>query len=205
MCWSTRRRHPTFALAAEASPRFHESVIQFNLLAPLHLAQEANRHVKRQDGGRVILFFGSVSALRPSPGTAYGAAKAGALRLVQSLAVEWAPRVRLAAVSPGPALTQQAGLHFGDADGVASVANTTPLGRLAAPADIGAACVSLASPRGAYVSGTNLVYMAEPNGRRFWLRPMRSMLAFPDKCTVDRSCWASPPYEAGERINPPPS
>jgi NAD(P)-dependent dehydrogenase (short-subunit alcohol dehydrogenase family) len=147
-----------FAMAAEASPRFHEAIIQLNLLAPLHLAQEANRHMQQQVGGGVILFIGSVSALRPSPGTAaYGAAKAGVLSLVQSLAVEWAPRVRLAAVSPGPVLTEQAGMHFGDEEGVAAVADTIPLGRLATPDDIGAACVFLASPSGAYASGTNLV------------------------------------------------
>ncbi|MCW3479639.1 SDR family oxidoreductase [Neisseriaceae bacterium JH1-16] len=147
-----------YALAADASPRFHESVIQLNLLAPLHLAQRANRQMQQQDQGGVVLFVGSVSALRPSPGTAaYGAAKAGVLSLVESLAVEWAPKVRLAAVSPGPVLTAQAALHFGDAAGIAAVGATIPLGRMANPDDIGNACVFLASPAGSYVSGSNLV------------------------------------------------
>jgi len=147
-----------YALAADASPRFHESVIQLNLLVPLHLAQRANRVMQQQASGGVVLFVGSVSALRPSPGTAaYGAAKAGVLSLVESLAVEWAPKVRLAAVSPGPVLTEQAALHFGDAAGIAAVDATIPLGRMAQPDDIGNACVFLASPAGSYVSGSNLV------------------------------------------------
>ncbi|TXH05934.1 MAG: SDR family oxidoreductase [Nevskiaceae bacterium] len=146
-----------FALAAKASPRFHEKIFALNLLAPLHLAQKANALMQAQAEGGSIIFIGSVSALRPSPGTAaYGAAKAAVLSLVQSLAVEWAPKVRVTAVSPGPVLTEQSDLHYGDADGVTAVAKTIPMQRLASPADIGNACVWLASPAAAYVSGTNL-------------------------------------------------
>lgn len=144
------------ALAAQASPRFHEKIIALNLLAPLHLAQKAQALMQARGG--CIVFVASVSALRPSPGTAaYGAAKAGVLSLVQSLAVEWAPRVRVVAVTPGLVRTEQSHLHYGDDAGLAAVAHTVPLGRLAEPADIGAACVWLASPAAAYVSGSNIV------------------------------------------------
>lgn len=147
-----------FAMADKASPRFHEKIFALNLLAPLHFAQKANALMQAQSEGGAIVFVASISALRPSPGTAaYGAAKAGVLSLVQSLAVEWAPKVRLTAVSPGPVLTEHAEMHFGDAAGVAAVAKTIPLQRLATPADIGAACVWLSSPAAAYVSGSNLV------------------------------------------------
>lgn len=147
-----------FALADSASPRFHESIIRLNLLAPLHLAQKANALMQAQDSGGAILFIGSVSGLRPSPGTAaYGAAKAGALSLVQSLAVEWAPKVRVCAISPGLVLTEQSALHYGDEAGLARVANTIPARRLAEPKEIGAACVWMASEAASYASGSNLV------------------------------------------------
>lgn len=147
-----------FAMADKASPRFHESIIALNLLAPLHLAQKANAMMQAQAGGGVIVFVASVSALRPSPGTAaYGAAKAGILSLTTSLAVEWAPKVRVVAVSPGLVRTEQSGLHYGDEAGIAAVAQTVPMARLAEPADIGNACVWLASPEASYASGTNLV------------------------------------------------
>jgi NAD(P)-dependent dehydrogenase (short-subunit alcohol dehydrogenase family) len=147
-----------FAMADTASPRFHEKIFALNLLAPFHLAQKANALMQRQDRGGVIEFVGSVSALRPSPGTAaYGAAKAAVLSLVQSLAVEWAPKVRVVAVTPGPVRTELSALHYGDEAGIAAVANTIPLQRLAEPADIGAACVWLASAAAAYVSGTQLM------------------------------------------------
>lgn len=146
-----------FAMADKASPRFHEKIFALNLLAPFHLAQKANALMQRQPEGGAILFIGSVSALRPSPGTAaYGAAKAAVLSLVQSLAVEWAPKVRLVAVSPGPVRTELSALHYGDEAGVAAVAKTIPLGRLAEPADIGATCVWLTSKAAAYISGINI-------------------------------------------------
>lgn len=147
-----------FAMADKVSPRFHEKIIALNLTAPLHLAQKANGLMQAQGSGGVIVFVASISALRPSPGTAaYGAAKAGILSLTQSLAVEWAPKVRVVAVSPGLVRTEQSGLHYGDAAGIAAVAATVPMGRLAEPADIGDACVWLASPGASYASGTNLV------------------------------------------------
>jgi NAD(P)-dependent dehydrogenase (short-subunit alcohol dehydrogenase family) len=145
------------APAATASPRLHARVIELNLIAPLHVAQAANVVMQHQPGGGSIIMIGSVSGIRPSPGTAaYGAAKAGLHHLVTSLAIEWAPRVRLNTVVPGFVATESAASHYGDADGVAAVAATVPLGRLATPDDVAEACLFLASPRAAYVSGASL-------------------------------------------------
>lgn len=144
--------------AATVSPRFHEGVIKLNLLATLHASQAANAQMQQQDSGGVIVCIGSISALRPSPGTAaYGAAKAAVLSLVSSLAVEWAPKVRVVAVSPGLVRTEQSHLHYGDDAGVAAVGQTIPLGRMAEPADIADACLFVASRRAGYLSGTNLL------------------------------------------------
>lgn len=147
-----------FALAAETSPRFHESILRLNLIAPLNVAQHANRLMQAQESGGSIVFIGSISALRASPGTAaYGAAKAGILSLVQSLAVEWAPKVRVVAVSPGLVKTEQSHLHYGDEEGIAAVSQTIPAGRMAEPEDIGNACLFVASPQAGYASGCNLL------------------------------------------------
>jgi NAD(P)-dependent dehydrogenase (short-subunit alcohol dehydrogenase family) len=144
--------------AATASPRFHESILRLNLIAPLHFAQRANRTMQQQEGGGVIIGITSVSATRPSPGTAaYGAAKAGIESLTRSLAVEWAPKVRVVAVAAGMVETEQSELHYGDAQGVAAVGATVPVGRMAQPRDIGDACAYLASPLASYVSGTTLL------------------------------------------------
>lgn len=144
--------------AATASPRFSESILRLNLLAPLNTAQQANQLMQQQAEGGVIIFIGSVSASRPSPGTAaYGAAKAGIVSLASSLAVEWAPRVRVLCISPGLIQTEQSHLHYGDAAGIAAVGQTIPVGRMGDPQDIANACVFAASPMAAYFSGTNLL------------------------------------------------
>lgn len=146
------------AEAATASARFAAAIVMLNLQSALTCGQRANELMQRQDSGGVIINIGSVSGLRASPGTAaYGAAKAGLINLTSSLAVEWAPKVRVNCVSAGLILTEQAHIHYGDEVGQAKVAATVPLGRLGVPRDVGDACVFLASPRASYISGANLV------------------------------------------------
>jgi NAD(P)-dependent dehydrogenase (short-subunit alcohol dehydrogenase family) len=143
--------------AATASPRLHAKVVELNLLAPLLVAQAANRVMQDQDSGGAIVMVSSVSGHRPSPGTAaYGAAKAGLDNLVGTLAVEWAPKVRVNSVVAGMVRTEQAHLHYGDDAGLAAVAATVPLGRLAEPEEIGRCVAFLASPLASYVSGATL-------------------------------------------------
>jgi NAD(P)-dependent dehydrogenase (short-subunit alcohol dehydrogenase family) len=146
------------AEAAKASPRFSAAIIALNLTAPLNFAQRANGVMQRQDSGGSIINIASVSGVRPSPGTAaYGAAKAGLLNLTQSLAVEWAPKVRVNAVTAGLIRTELAHLHYGDEQGILRVGKTVPLGRLGEPDDVADACVFFASPLSRYVSGANLL------------------------------------------------
>lgn len=145
-----------YADAATASPRFSESIVRLNLLAPLFFAQACNAVMQQQEGGSIVN-IASVSAQRPSPGTAaYGAAKAGLLNLSSSLAVEWAPKVRSNTIIAGLIRTEQSHLHYGDEAGIAAVGETIPLGRMAVPNDIAEACLFLASDMASYVSGAAL-------------------------------------------------
>lgn len=146
-----------FADAATASPRFSESIIRLNLLAPLNFAQCANAVMQEQEEGGAIVNIASVSAVRPSPGTAaYGAAKAGLVNLTTSLAVEWAPKVRINAIIGGLIRTEQSHLHYGDEAGIEAVGKTIPLGRMALPEDIGDACLYLSGELSSYVSGSTV-------------------------------------------------
>lgn len=144
--------------AADASPRFSEAIVRLNLLAPLQVSQAANRVMQAQDGGGAIVNITSVSAVRPSPGTAaYGAAKAGLVSLTQTLAIEWAPKVRVNAVSCGLVATEDSLDHYGGESGIERVAATVPLGRFGTPGDVADAVTFLASPLASYITGANLV------------------------------------------------
>jgi NAD(P)-dependent dehydrogenase (short-subunit alcohol dehydrogenase family) len=144
--------------SATASPRFSRAIIELNLVAPLVFSQHAYAVMKDQESGGSIVNIASVSGTRPNPGSvAYGAAKAGLLNLTATLAVDFAPKVRVNAVTAGLIVTEQAHLFYGDEDGIAAVGATVPLGRMGTPHDIAGVCLFLASPLAAYVSGANIL------------------------------------------------
>jgi NAD(P)-dependent dehydrogenase (short-subunit alcohol dehydrogenase family) len=139
------------------SPRFSESIIRLNLLAPLFVSQAANHLMQRQETGGSIVNIASVTVPRPEPQTAaYGAAKAGLCNLTQAYALAWAPKVRVNAIIAGLIRTELAHLHYGDEAGIAKVASTIPLQRMATPEDMANACLYLASPLSSYVTGSSL-------------------------------------------------
>ena len=146
-----------YVLAAEATPNLNRKIIELNLIAALTVSQRANAHMQTQPEGGSVVNISSVSGRRPTPGTAaYGAAKAGLENLTATLAVEWAPKVRVNALVAGMVETEQSALFYGDAESLSRVAATVPLGRLAKPSDIGWAAAFLASEVASYVSGATL-------------------------------------------------
>lgn len=143
--------------AADASAGFIEKVVALNLLAPFYVAQAAYAVMHSQAEGGTIINICSLSGTRPSPGTAaYGAAKAGLANLTTSLAMEWAPKVRVNSVTVGYLETEQADLHFGSAEDVAAIERTIPMGRLVQPSDVAQACLYLASPDAHALTGADI-------------------------------------------------
>lgn len=143
--------------AAEASAKFSRKIVELNLLGPLSVSTHANAVMQAQYTGGSIVNVASVSGRRPTPGTvAYGAAKAGIESITSTLAVEWAPKVRVNSVVVGMVETEQSELFYGDADSIAAISKNVPLGRLATPADVGWAAAFLASEAASYISGASL-------------------------------------------------
>jgi NAD(P)-dependent dehydrogenase (short-subunit alcohol dehydrogenase family) len=141
-----------FSPFSDGSPRYQRAITELNFLSAAFVAQAAYPHLRESRGSLVNIT--SISARRPSPGTAiYGAAKAALESLTQSLAIEWAPDVRVNAVSCGLVATEASLDHYGDPEQYARVAATIPRGRLADPAEIGAACVLLASDLSSHTTG----------------------------------------------------
>ena len=146
-----------YVLTADASAKFNRRIIELNLFGPLSVSHHANTYMQQQPQGGSIVNVGSVSGRRPTPGTAaYGAAKAGVESLTSTLAVEWAPKVRVNSVVVGMVETEQSELFYGDAESIAAISKNVPLGRLAKPVDVGWAAAFLASDAASYISGASL-------------------------------------------------
>jgi NAD(P)-dependent dehydrogenase (short-subunit alcohol dehydrogenase family) len=146
------------AAAATASPRFSRAIVELNLVAPLLVTQRANEVMQGQGSGGSVINISSLTGMRPSPGTAaYGAAKAGLINLTQSLAVEFAPKVRVNCVTAGALATEELHQQYGGDVYFEKVAATVPLGRMGTPADVAQACLFLASESAAFITGANLV------------------------------------------------
>lgn len=143
-----------YALAADASPRFHAKVMDLNFTSALLVAQAANKVMQAQESGGAIINISSISALRPSPGTAvYGAAKAAVDQLTVSLGQEWAPKVRINAINVGLCRTENTADHYGGDATVAAIEKTIPLGRMARPEEVGQVALFLGSDLASYVTG----------------------------------------------------
>src|SRR6202011_5913861 len=123
-----------------------------NVQAPYLLVSVLGpKMVARGDG--VIINLASRAGTVGQPNTAaYGATKAALASLARSWAAEYGPSgIRVNAISPGPVYTNAAGREVFDAS-----AQTTLLGRAAEPQEIGDLIGFLASPRAAYITGTNI-------------------------------------------------
>ncbi len=112
-----------------------------------------------KEGSPCIINIVAGYAWTGAPGVSHsGAAKAAVLNLTKSLAVEWAPSVRVNAVSPGPIGGTEGMKRLGEDLGLAdALIKGTPLARMGDADDIAAACLYLASEAADYVTGSCLV------------------------------------------------
>jgi 3-oxoacyl-[acyl-carrier protein] reductase len=122
-----------------------------------HLARAVGPPMTERGSGAIVC-IASVSGLRSAPRHGpYGAAKAGLMALVRTLAVELAEHgVRVNAVAPGAVLTPRV-IDLISEEGRAESASSIPLRRYASPDEIAAAVAFLASDLASYVTGQTLV------------------------------------------------
>ena len=140
-----------------ASPKFHEAIIDLNLTAPLNLSQKIAKKMIKQKTVSNIINISSVTATRPTPGSAaYGAAKGALVNLTKTLAVEWAPKIKVNSIIVGYIETENSILHYGSKSEIKKVAKTIPLKRMGQPQDIANACVFFASDLAEWVTGSAL-------------------------------------------------
>ncbi|MGH2784316.1 MAG: SDR family NAD(P)-dependent oxidoreductase [Actinomycetota bacterium] len=122
------------------------------------LFSQAAGRAMADDGGGVMTFVASVSGVTSAPKHApYGAAKAGLMSWVRTLAVELGPRnIRANAVAPGFVWTPRISRLIGEEARKAQEPNV-PLHRVAIPSDIAGAILYLSSDLASYVNGQTLI------------------------------------------------
>lgn len=136
-------------------------------LTSAFLCTQAAARIMRDRGGSVS-HVASIEASQPAAGHAhYSAAKAALVMHARAAALEYGRHgIRVNAVSPG--LVDRPGLTEDWPAGVDRWHAAAPLTRLGTPADVGNACVFLASPMASWITGHNLTVDGGVTARPTW-------------------------------------
>jgi NAD(P)-dependent dehydrogenase (short-subunit alcohol dehydrogenase family) len=142
----------------EWDPDEWDRIVRLNLTGVFH-GLRVGAPLIVETGGGAVVSTASISGTRPSAGEApYAAAKAAVAALTATAALEYAPTVRVNAVSPGM-------IHTGLTDILLSgfewtvphMEAKTPLARVGTPEDVADVVVFLCSDLARFVTGQNLV------------------------------------------------
>ncbi|MGB6866185.1 MAG: SDR family oxidoreductase [Candidatus Aminicenantaceae bacterium] len=127
-------------------------VLRVNLDGAFLCAQEAISRMKQQGKG-VVLFTASTNGLEGHPLYAdYNASKAGVIVLAKTLALEFAPWLRVNAVCPGYVLTPMQKAEY-TPEQLKKMNEDIPLQRQASPEEVAALFAFLASDEAAFITG----------------------------------------------------
>ena len=148
--------HPVTEVSYAQWQAAWQQTIAVNLTGAANVTWCAVQHMIRGGGGRIVN-VSSRGAFRGEPGQpAYGASKAGLNAFGQSLAVALAPHgIAVATVAPGFVETDMAADHLRPPRGEAIKAQS-PFNRVAAPEEVAAAVLYLASAEAEWASGAIL-------------------------------------------------
>jgi 2-deoxy-D-gluconate 3-dehydrogenase len=140
----------------DTSAEVFDQQMNLNLRYFFLISQAVARSFISRGQPGAIVGIASVDGQRAAPMRGvYGAAKAGLISLVQTMAIEWAPHhIRVNAVAPGHIVTprlfdtpQRAELYAG---------SLLPMRQRGTPDDIAGAALFLASDMARYITGTTL-------------------------------------------------
>ncbi|MCZ2077500.1 MAG: SDR family oxidoreductase [Bryobacteraceae bacterium] len=138
-----------------------EACLAANLKSVWLCARAAYPLLSRSDAGAVVTIASMHGIKASRNGFPYSVAKGGLLALTRTLAVEWAPNIRVNAVIPGQiesVRTEPFFQSFRDPDETRRrVLSTYPMRRLGKPADVAKAALFLASDDAAWITGTYLI------------------------------------------------
>jgi len=135
-------------------PDGFDQTLSVNLRAAFRCIQEAGEYL---EAGASVVNVASVGGLVGLPRQhPYVASKHGLVGLTKSVALDWAPEVRVNAIAPGYVATELTDELQTDEQLRQSIVERTPLERFADPAEIAGPAVFLASDAASYVTGSCL-------------------------------------------------
>ena len=136
----------------EVTESLFDSVLNLNFKGPFRLASQVAKRMADGEGGSIINISSSGSLVPLPHVVPYGSAKAAINAMSLSLAHEYAPKVRVNTICPGPFLTDIAKAWPEQMRQSADNA----LGRPGYPEEIVTAALYLASPASSFTTGSLL-------------------------------------------------
>ena len=133
-----------------------DALVRENLKTPFLCAKAVAGAMMSQGKGSIINISSTEGMRSAATCAAYAAAKAGVINLTRSLAVEWAPHIRVNCICPG--FIENPGLPRAlEADGgLKEKLSRVPLRHMGKPEDIVGGVVYFASDASSYVTGALL-------------------------------------------------
>lgn len=130
-----------------------EEMFRVNTFSAYYLSREASRVMRRGS----LIFIGSTAGERGEPGHShYAGSKAALWGLVQSLAQELAPEIRVNLVSPGWVRTPMSEDTFRQPGRLQRIVSRIPMRRVAEPEDVASAVEFLAADAQCHLTGVDL-------------------------------------------------
>ncbi|MBW2423060.1 MAG: glucose 1-dehydrogenase [Deltaproteobacteria bacterium] len=140
--------------ALETSERFFERALRMNVTQAFLLTRMVvPRMVETAGGGAIVNISSRSSDMVQTAFVAYGAGKAALNMMTRNMAPEFAPKVRINAISVGGVATEALDVVLTNEDLREQFDANTPMGRPGTVEDIAACALYLASPASSWVTG----------------------------------------------------
>ncbi|MDD5127199.1 MAG: SDR family NAD(P)-dependent oxidoreductase [Dehalococcoidales bacterium] len=147
----------------EVSENAWDAIVRANLKSVFLCSQAVGKVMMEQKKGSIINIASRAGRAGEPRMAAYGAAKAAVVNLTQTLALEWAPHIRVNCIAPG--VIETPGLRWSRSAVVgtenlekhlAELAKSIPLGRMGQIEDVAASVVFLASEASSWITGITI-------------------------------------------------
>ena len=136
----------------DITPEEWGDVIGVNLTGAFFVAQTVARHMVEKDGGVILNTASTNGIMGYRYYSDYNASKAGVIELTKSMALEFAPHIRVNAIAPGYIITPMQRAEYTD-EMLEEVNRKIPLRRHGTPEEVAASFAFLASDEARYVTG----------------------------------------------------